>query len=378
MTFFTNLFTVKTWAEFLAAGGQVSGFSERWVSRAQALEVGDRLLCYLAGANRWVGVLEVAGPAYVVARDEEPIWEDHYPVRVPVRVLQQVTPLNGPLVNPMLGDLDAIRRMANPKSWGANFLAPLNKWTENDGKRVETALHEASRHPTETPLPRSATSRRAPAQIVSDQSGTLSIIPEREDEADVGAEGVDVANGTEHTRVQLILAQMGSEMGYSVYVPASDRQKTHNGKSVGSVPRAVAEPSLSLNESALRTIRHIDVLWLTQRAIRAAFEIESTTSIYSGLLRMSDLTAEVPGLDIACFVVAPDSRQEKVAAEILRPTFTFRERPLREYCRFVPFSALTEAAESDRQYWSHIGTQGGVGYVEEKLSVGFSVDGDIT
>ena len=40
-----------------------------------------------------------------------------------------------------------------------------------------------------------------------------------------------------------------------------------------------------------QTIELIDVLWLDGNAIVAAFEIESTTSIYSGLLRMSDLLA---------------------------------------------------------------------------------------
>jgi hypothetical protein len=40
-----------------------------------------------------------------------------------------------------------------------------------------------------------------------------------------------------------------------------------------------------------RTIELIDVLWLDGNSIEAAFEIEGTTSIYSGILRMSDLLA---------------------------------------------------------------------------------------
>jgi hypothetical protein len=46
----------------------------------------------------------------------------------------------------------------------------------------------------------------------------------------------------------------------------------------------------------------IDVLWLDGNAIVAAFEIESTTSIYSGLLRMSDLLAMQPNLNIPLFL----------------------------------------------------------------------------
>ena len=62
----------------------------------------------------------------------------------------------------------------------------------------------------------------------------------------------------------------------------------------------------------------------------AAFEVECTTSVYSGLLRMSDLMALQPNLDINLYLVAPDERREKVKQEILRPTFSLREKPLAE------------------------------------------------
>ena len=41
--------------------------------------------------------------------------------------------------------------------------------------------------------------------------------------------------------------------------------------------------------------------WLKGNAVVAAFEIESTTSIYSGLLRMSDLIAMQPNLNIPLY-----------------------------------------------------------------------------
>jgi hypothetical protein len=46
------------------------------------------------------------------------------------------------------------------------------------------------------------------------------------------------------------------------------------------------------------------VVWLKGNAIVAAFEIESKTSIYSGLLRMSDLIAMQPNLDIPLYLGA--------------------------------------------------------------------------
>ena len=58
-----------------------------------------------------------------------------------------------------------------------------------------------------------------------------------------------------------------------------------------------------------------------RRCHNAAFEVEHTTAIYSGLLRMSDLVSMQPNIKIDLFMVAPDERREKVAYEITRPTF---------------------------------------------------------
>ena len=53
----------------------------------------------------------------------------------------------------------------------------------------------------------------------------------------------------------------------------------------------VMELPTQFNEATNRTIELIDVLWLKGNSIVAAFEVECTTSVYSGLLRMSDLLA---------------------------------------------------------------------------------------
>jgi hypothetical protein len=84
------------------------------------------------------------------------------------------------------------------------------------------------------------------------------------------------------------------------------------------------------------------VLWLRGNAIVAAFEVESTTVIYSGLLRMADLLAMQPNLNIPLHVVAPDERRNKVVVEVNRPTFSRLTPPLKDACRFISFSTLRE------------------------------------
>jgi hypothetical protein len=107
------------------------------------------------------------------------------------------------------------------------------------------------------------------------------------------------------------------------------------------------------NEATNRTIELIDVLWLKGNtilaALLAAFEIEATTSIYSGLLRMSDLLALQPNLDLSLYLVAPNERRAKVRQEIARPTFAYREKPLPKVCGFISFEKLMEQVEGIRR-----------------------------
>jgi hypothetical protein len=90
----------------------------------------------------------------------------------------------------------------------------------------------------------------------------------------------------------------------------------------------------------LRTIRNIDVIWIGEGSIEAAFEIESTTSIYSGLLRLADLIALVPGISIPLFIVAPDERRRNVVREVTRPTFNRLQPPMSRICRYLAFSTV--------------------------------------
>ena len=104
---------------------------------------------------------------------------------------------------------------------------------------------------------------------------------------------------------------------------------------------------LNYDEATLRTIEQIDVLWLKGRAIARAFEVEHTTAIYSGLLRMADLLALQPNMNIPLHIVAPDDKREKVLREIQRPVFALLDRgPLADTCSFLPYSSIRELAKN--------------------------------
>ena len=100
---------------------------------------------------------------------------------------------------------------------------------------------------------------------------------------------------------------------------------------------------LNYDDTTLRTIEQIDVLWLRGRAIARAFEVEHTTSVYSGILRMADLLALQPNMDIKLHIVAPADRREKVFQEIRRPVFSLLEKgPLADMCFFISYDSLDE------------------------------------
>ncbi|MGE3405737.1 MAG: hypothetical protein AB7I37_02915 [Pirellulales bacterium] len=94
-----------------------------------------------------------------------------------------------------------------------------------------------------------------------------------------------------------------------------------------------------------QTIENLDVIWLNGKTFEAAFEVEHSTSIYSGLLRMSDLLYMQANINIKLYLVAPDERYTKFVKEVSRPTFNASNKPLHTLCNFLPYSKLCSRLE---------------------------------
>ena len=339
MKYYTNLFTVKTWEEFKKQGGTISGQSEQRHSWASKIEVGDRLLCYLVGAGRWIGVLEITEKPYLDYSESNRIWADNlWPSRIPVKILFETEPENAPDVKPDIFQYSVMANI-NHASWGTLFLGSLNQWPTEDGLAVEKLMSEAIAKPVARSLPPRAFSI-AKQQTVQTETGVLVTVPSELESTEI-VEPLE-KTGTEHTHIQMILSQMGHSMGFKVHLPASDRNKMYEGQKISEVVPLLDEPNLGLIPSMMRVIKNIDVLWIDDDAVVGAFEIESTTSIYSGILRMADLLSLQPNFEIACYLVAPDSREADVFNQVNRPTFVKMKKPFRNSCRFIPFSRLLE------------------------------------
>lgn len=154
-----------------------------------------------------------------------------------------------------------------------------------------------------------------------------------------------------HTKAQGELVSLGRITGCSVWIASNDQSKKYGGKNLAE-DCLKKLPGMGLSDEATRRISLIDVIWINQNAPVCAFEIETSTSIYSGLLRMSDLLSVVPALNIQIYIVAPRERQTKVLAELGRPTF--RKIGLSEYCRYISIEDLSELIARVKGFGGHI------------------------
>lgn len=139
----------------------------------------------------------------------------------------------------------------------------------------------------------------------------------------------------DHTRIQWMLIKFGLAGGYSVWVPPSDRHREFDSDEFADMTIGDL-PNLGFDPLVRQIIANIDVLWIDGNVIHKAFEIEATTSIYSGLLRLSDLVLSQPNINIALHLVAPLRRRDVVRKNALRPTFS----RLRLLCSYISFEEI--------------------------------------
>lgn len=98
--------------------------------------------------------------------------------------------------------------------------------------------------------------------------------------------------------MQAKLALIGATIGFRVWIPKPDRSRVLELVPAALHAALLDKLPLSYDLTTLETIELIDVIWIRGRSIIRAFEVEHTTSVYSGLLRMADLLALQPNMDI--------------------------------------------------------------------------------
>jgi len=137
-----------------------------------------------------------------------------------------------------------------------------------------------------------------------------------------------------HCQMQTLLGAIGIAKGYDVWVPLGDRVKLD-----WSIAREFGcREIVPYGFEPVKTIlQEVDVIWIQKGAseLRALFEVEHSTPIYSGLLRFNDIHLVAPSLRPRFTIVANDDRRALFVRQLNRPTF--RVSGLSETCTFLEY-----------------------------------------
>src|SRR6266545_4516336 len=121
-----------------------------------------------------------------------------------------------------------------------------------------------------------------------------------------------------HTEIQAKLRDIGLFEGFDVWI--ADRGLVWDDQPLGT--NCLSELPLVAAERTREVMKNIDVIWFrrgTGHPVRF-FEIEHTTSVYSGLLRFNDVMIDFP-ITEAFIVGDGDKTERKFEREIARRTF---------------------------------------------------------
>jgi hypothetical protein len=144
---------------------------------------------------------------------------------------------------------------------------------------------------------------------------------------------------SDHLRMQWLLLKMGRQAGEKVWAPRNDQQRITSEFKFGDFEKEFAAGL----DTQVKYVENIDVVWKEEFRIDAAFEIENSTSIYSGLLRFADLAMVAPNTVYPMFIVAPGERRNRVREQLARPSF--RHLGIHEKVRYLSYEKVNEIEE---------------------------------
>ena len=146
------------------------------------------------------------------------------------------------------------------------------------------------------------------------------------------------AHSLTHTQVQTLLAGIGNFKDYGVYVPERDAggldwTLTERFALRGSIPSGFEQVKGILSE--------IDVIWIARggEAIEGLFEVEHSTTVYSGLLRFNDVLLTDPKVS-RFSIVSNETRRALFSRQLFRPTF--RKSGLADLTSFLEYSKVLD------------------------------------
>lgn len=136
-----------------------------------------------------------------------------------------------------------------------------------------------------------------------------------------------------HTKMQYYLIKIGVNKGFDIWIAQNDQNKSYNGfpfseNTLNTLPSFTQPKTLSI-------AKFVDVIWFKKNTANPVrfFEIEHSTSIYSGLLRLNDIIIDFPITKAT--IIIPKSRIKLFEGQIARRTFDLSG--LYEVCEYLTY-----------------------------------------
>lgn len=140
-----------------------------------------------------------------------------------------------------------------------------------------------------------------------------------------------------HEVIEGVLLSLGNLLGYETYTP--DKSRIYNGTNMGDISTLNEIPSFTYPR-ILNIVKGVDVIWFRDGYPQYCFEVEHTTNITEGLLRLY----QIRGIPIKFFIISPSSRIKKFEREILKdPFYKIRDRySFRSYDTLLEFYSIAK------------------------------------
>lgn len=142
-----------------------------------------------------------------------------------------------------------------------------------------------------------------------------------------------------HDLIEGILIDLGNILGFETYTP--DKSKIFKDRTLGEMTILQGIPNFTYPR-IVKNVKGVDVIWFNDDFPHTCFEVEHTTNITEGLLRLYQIKA------ISCkfFIIAPSSRKTKFDREILKDPF----REIRNRYSFRSYEQLLEFYRIAQEY----------------------------
>jgi hypothetical protein len=139
MTYWLDVFTPKSWREFIQAGSKTSGFPDKRWKTLQNVHVGDIFICYMREQSCWFAALEVTSKPY---QDyDHRIWSDDlYPSRISVKPLITLNPHKAISAKHTLKKLKIFEKVRDRQHWGLVLRIAPRMLADEDGDIIISEL----------------------------------------------------------------------------------------------------------------------------------------------------------------------------------------------------------------------------------------------